>query len=105
MITNQVIQKTIDEVHGISGTAFVVADSFGNPVAETKDATVLDRAVVLDFLQSSAETLEIGNAMLFKVYDEGENAYVLAAENCEEPFLIGKLVVSQLQNLITAYKD
>ncbi len=105
MITNQVIQKTIDEVHTISKTEFIVADSFGNAVAETENATAVERAVLLDFLQSSAETLEIGNAMLFKVYDEGEGAYVLAAENSEEPFLVGKLVVSQLQNLITAYKD
>ncbi|MBP5383651.1 MAG: helix-turn-helix domain-containing protein [Lachnospiraceae bacterium] len=104
MITNQVIQKTIDDVSAISKMEFYVTDGFGLQVAQTGSLSI-DKETVLDFLQSSAQSLEIGKAMLFKVMDEEECAYVLAAQGEEDLFLIGKIVVSQLQNLIVAYKD
>lgn len=104
MITNQVIQKTIDDVSAISKMEFYVTDGFGLQVAQTGRLSI-DKETVLDFLQSSAQSLEIGKAMLFKVMDEEECAYVLAAQGEEDLFLIGKIVVSQLQNLIVAYKD
>ncbi|MCR5267300.1 MAG: helix-turn-helix domain-containing protein [Lachnospiraceae bacterium] len=105
MITNQVIQNTINEVSAISKMEFFVSDGFGMPVAQTVNCTAFEKATLLDFLQSSAETLEIGNAMLFKVMDEGECAYALAVEGGEGRFLIGKIVAGELQNLILAYKD
>ena len=105
MISNQVIQNTIDEVSAISKLEFYVSDGFGMPVAQTEKSIAVEKTVILDFLQSEAETLEIGKAMLFKVYDEGECAYVLATQGEEELFLIGKIVTAQLQNLIIAYKD
>lgn len=105
MISNQVIQNTLDEVNAISKMEFYVSDSFGMPVAQTAKCEVIEKTVMLDFLQSSAETLEIGKSMLFKVYDEGECAYVLAAQGTEDQFLIGKIVAVQLKDLIVAYKD
>ncbi len=105
MITNQVIQNTINEVAAISKTEFFVSDSFGMTVAQTSNSRTFEKATLLGFLQSSAETLEISDAMLFKITDEGECAYVLAAEGGEDRFLVGKILAGELQNLIVAYKD
>ena len=105
MITNQIIQKSIDDVSAVSKMEFLVADSFGTVAAQTAEPPKIDKAALLDFLQSSAETLEIGASILFKVYDEDTCAYVLVAEGSDDKFLIGKIVAGQLQNLIVAYKD
>ena len=105
MISNQVIQNAIDEVNAISKLEFYVSDGFGMPVAQTQNSEPVDKSVLLDFLQSTAETSEIGSSMLFKVYDEKECAYVLAVQGTEEVFLVGKITACQLQNLVTAYKD
>ena len=105
MISNQVIQNTLDEVNAISKMEFYVTDSFGMLVAQTANSEAIEKPVILDFLQSSAETLEIGKSMLFKVYDEGECAYVLAAQGGEDHFVIGKIVAVQIKDLIVAYKD
>ncbi|MCR5221543.1 MAG: helix-turn-helix domain-containing protein [Lachnospiraceae bacterium] len=105
MISNQVIQNAIDEVNAISRLEFYVSDGFGMAVAQTKNSEPVDKPVLLDFLQSTAETSEIGNSMLFKVYDEKECVYVLAVQGTEEVFLVGKITACQLQNLVTAYKD
>ena len=105
MISNQVIQNTLDEVNAISKMEFYVSDSFGMPVAQTAGSVTFEKPVILDFMQSSAETLEIGKAMLFKILDEGECAYVLAAQGEEDRFLIGKIVAVQIKDLVVAYKD
>ena len=43
---------------------------------------------------------------LFKITDEGELAYILIARgNNDESYLIGKIAVSQMQQLMTAYKE
>lgn len=105
MISNQVIQNCIDEINAISKIEFLVADALGGIVAYTKQMSAPDKAVLLSFLQSPAETQEVKGELLFKIYEEGQANYLLVAKGGEDTFLIGKIVVSQLQNLIIAYKD
>lgn len=105
MISNQTIQTTIDEVHAISKMGLSVSDSFGIQIASVGDTGEYDKAIVLDFAESSADSLEVGKGMLFKVMDEGECAYVLAVYGGEEKYLVGKLVAGQIESLVVAYKD
>ena len=105
MISNQIIYNCISEACEISKLEFMVADSIGNIIAQTQGASAIDKKAVLGFLQSSAETQEINGAMLFKVYEGSQPGYVLIAEGEGDLFLVGKLMVSQLQGLITAYKE
>ncbi|MCR5357368.1 MAG: helix-turn-helix domain-containing protein [Lachnospiraceae bacterium] len=105
MISNQIIYNCISEAGEISKLEFMVADSIGNIIAQTQGASVIDKKAVLGFLQSSAETQETNGAMLFKVYEGSQPGYVLIAEGEGDLFLVGKLMVSQLQGLITAYKE
>ncbi len=105
MISNQVIQSCIDEISAISKIEFLVADTLGGLVAYTKQMQAPDKTVLLSFLQSPAETQEVKGELLFKVYEDEQPNYLLVAKGGEDTFLIGKIVVSQLQNLIIAYKD
>ena len=105
MISNQVIYNCINEAREISKTEFAVSDSIGNCIAQTENADIIDKKIILSFIQSSAETQEVSGALLFKVYEDYQPGYVLAARGSGDTFLVGKLVVSQLQSLITAYKE
>ena len=105
MISNQVIYNCINEAREISKTEFAVSDSIGNCIAQTENADIIDKKIILSFIQSSAETQEVNGALLFKVYEDHQPGYVLAARGSGDTFLVGKLVASQLQSLITAYKE
>ncbi len=105
MISNQIIQNCIEEINNISKIEFLVADTLGSVIAQTKKMIVPEKAVIISFLQSPAETQEVRGELLFKVYEDGASNYVLVAKGGEDTFLIGKIVVSQLQNLVIAYKD
>ena len=105
MISNQIIHNCIREANEISKVEFSVSDSIGNLVAQTEGAENIEKSVIISFIQSSAETQEVGGALLFKVYEDRQAGYILAAKGDGDAFLVGKLVVSQLQRLITAYKE
>ena len=105
MISNQIIHNCIREANEISKVEFSVTDSIGNLVAQTEGAENIEKSVIISFIQSSAETQEVGGALLFKVYEDRQAGYILAAKGDGDAFLVGKLVVSQLQSLITAYKE
>ncbi len=105
MISNQIIHNCIREANEISKVEFSVSDSIGNLVAQTEGAENIEKSVIISFIQSSAETQEVGGALLFKVYEDRQAGYILAAKGDGDAFLVGKLVVSQLQSLITAYKE
>lgn len=105
MITNQVIFSCINEVKSISKLEFSVADTMGNTIAKTDGATDCDKKLILNFAQSDADTQEVTGKLLFKVLEDRQVGYILIAEGSEDKFLVGKLLVSQLQNLIVAYRD
>ena len=99
------IYNCISDANEISKLEFMVADSIGNIIAQTGKAEVIEKKVILSFIQSSADTQELNGALLFKVYEDSQPNYVLIAEGEGDMFLVGKLIVSQLQSLITAYKE
>ena len=105
MISNQIIYNCIKEANEISKVEFTVADSIGNLIAKTEGASVTDKKTLLSFLSSEAETQEVDGSLLFKIYEDSRAGYVLIAEGSGDRFLVGKLIVSQLKSLITAYKE
>ena len=83
----------------------MVSDASGNSIAKTENCTVTDKKTILGFMQSDADIQEVDGAFLYKVFEDSEVSYVLTARGGVEAFLVGKLMVSQLQGLITAYKE
>jgi len=105
MISNQILQSTLDGLKGIARVEFCVMDVDGKEVASTTDMTECSKAAV-EFAQSPADSQEIQGFQYFKVYDEQQLEYiVVAAGSGEDVYTIGKLVAFQIQNLLVAYKE
>ena len=105
MITNNIIKNCIDEVKSISKVDFLVTDEFGTILAKTADFHELEKSTLFSFAQSEAEFQEVKDNLMLKVTDEGNVAFILVAKGGEEKFVVGKIVSSELRNLVTAYKD
>ena len=106
MISAQTIRASIEELGAISKVELCVMDLGGEVVAATSEREFLDISIIIGFANSPVDSQVIGDVHLFKVLDEGDPAYVLLAKgDSEHAYMIGKIGVSQLQNLIVAYKE
>lgn len=106
MITSQVIQTSIEELRAITKVDICVYDVNGNRVAGSTDMTDVSETVITGFAHSPADSQVIGTHHLLKVMDEGELLYILVARGVnDDVYMVGKIAVSQLQNLIIAYKE
>ena len=68
MISNQILQNTIDGLKAISRVDFVVMDTDGNEVAATMSGTTEYSAPVRDFVLSPADSQEVQGCQYFKIY-------------------------------------
>lgn len=106
MISSQVIKTSIEELKSISKIDLCVFDLEGNIVASTFASSEISTDLIIGFANSPADSQVIGNHHLLKVLDEEEPAFVLDARGKdEETYMIGRIAVSGLQNLIIAYKE
>ena len=105
MISNQILQSTIEGLKGIARVDLCVMDVDGKEIASTADMGDSANAAV-DFAASCADSQEIQNRQYFKIFDEQQLEYVLVAEGSgEDVYMVGKMAAFQLQNLLTAYKE
>lgn len=106
MISGQVIQTSIDELRAITRIDLCVSDLEGNVVASTMPEDDMQREAIQFFVNSAADSQVMQGYHFFKILDDGVPAYVLVARgNGEDAYMIGKIGVSQIQNLIIAYKE
>lgn len=106
MISSQVIRTSIEELKTITKVDLCVLDLEGNIVASTFELNDLALNLITEFVDSPADSQVIGTHHLLKILDESEVLYVLDARGIgEDTYMIGKIAVSQLQNLIIAYKE
>ena len=105
MISNQILQNTIDGIKGIARVEVCVMDVEGKVVACTADMHHCSKAANA-FAKSAADSQEIQEYQFFKVYDEQQLEYILVIAGAgDDVYMIGKMVVFQLQNLLIAYKE
>ena len=106
MLSNQVLQNTIEGLKTISKTDLCVMDAEGRVLVSTASDLEISPAEVVNFSQSQAETQSMKGNQFFKVYDEHRLEFVLVVNgDSEETFLLGKMAAFQLQGLLTAYKE
>lgn len=106
MITNQIIQTCIDDLRSITKTDLCVMDDEGLTTATTFDEMQLDSETIRIFSESAADSQVIQDYYLFKVYDDTEPIYTLITRGFhDDAYMVGKIAVSQLQQLIAAYKE
>ena len=105
MISNQILQSTIDGLKNIARVEFCVMDADGKEVASTTEMNNISKTVA-EFAMSPADSQEIQGYQFFKVYDEQQLEYVLVAGAAgEDVYTIGKIAAFQIQNLLVAYKE
>lgn len=106
MISNQILQSTIDGLKAISRVDLCIVDIEGKEVvATTADMNKISKAA-REFAASPADSQEIQGYQYFKIYDEQQIEYILiACGTGEDVYMIGKMVAFQVQNLIVAYKE
>ena len=106
MITGQIIQTSIDELKAITKVDLGVYDLNGSEVASTMERDDITTDLITGFVASPADSQVIGVHHLLKIRDEGELLYVLVARGMtDDVYMVGKIAVSQIQNLIIAYKE
>lgn len=105
MISNQILQNTIEGLKGIARVEFSVMDTDGKEVASTADMSGCSGSAA-EFASSPADSQEIQGYQYFKIYDEQQLEYILVTGGSgEDVYTIGKLVAFQIQNLLIAYKE
>lgn len=106
MISNQILQSTIDGLKGITRIDICVMDTEGKVLATTIENAEQYENAVLAFVSSPADSQAIQGYQFFKVFDEHQLEYVILAKgDSEDVFMIGKIASFQIQNLLVAYKE
>lgn len=105
MISNQILQNTIEGLKNIARVDFCIMDTEGNEVASTTDMSGRSKATT-EFVASVADSQEIQGYQYFKIYDEQQLEYILVAGGTgEDIYVVGKMAAFQIQNLLVAYKE
>jgi len=107
MISNQILQNTIDGLKAITRIEINVLDSDGKVLASTEDDVLEDYSnVISEFVLSQAESQLMMGYHFFKIYDDHTVEYVLSARGeADDVYKIGKIASFQIQNLLVAYKE
>ena len=87
MISNQILQNTIDGLKGIARVELCVMDIDGKEVASTTEMSTSPKAAV-EFATSPADSQEIQGYQYFKIFDEQQLEYVLVAGGTGEDNLL-----------------
>ena len=106
MISNQILQSTIEGLKGIARIDLCVLDAEGKVLASTFKEQEDFEGVVEPFIDSPADSQVIRGHQFFKVYDETQLEYILVANGgSDDVYMVGKIAAFQIQNLLVAYKE
>ena len=106
MISNQILQSTIDGIKTITRVELCVMDADGKVHASTGVSAVEYEMAVRAFAESPAESQVVQGCQFFKIYDEYQLEYILLVQGVsEEAYTNGKMAAFQLQGLLVAYKE
>lgn len=106
MISNQILQNTIEGLKAIARVDFCVMDTDGKEAASTAAGMSECGPEAAEFAKSPADSQEIQGCQYFKIYDEQQLEYILIAAGVgEDVYMVGKMTAFQIQNLLVAYKE
>ena len=107
MISNQILQTTIDGLKSITRFDISVMDVEGSLLATTEEnRNVRKISLVPEMMNTQAASMLLAGYQLFKVFDNNEVEYIVALRGeDEEAYKVGKIAAFQIQSLLTAYKE
>ena len=75
-------------------------------VASTFESSEISSELITSFIQSPADSQIVGGYHMLKILEDGDVVYVLVARGTgADAYMIGKVAVSEIQNLVIAYKE
>ena len=105
MISNQILQSTLEGLKNIGRLDFVITDMEGVILAQTCEIEGLTTNCA-EFSRMPADSMEAKGYQYFKIYDEFQLEYILVVRGTgEEAHTIAKMAAFQIQSLIVAYKE
>ena len=106
MISNQILQNTIEGLKSITRIDLCIMDTDGKVLASTFSGAEGHEEAVCSFVDSPADSQVASGYQFFKVYDDSRLEYVLIVNGgSEDVYMIGKIAAFQIQNLLVAYKE
>ena len=106
MISNQILQNTIDGLKGITRVDLCIIDTEGKVLATTFPDADKYIGPAVAFVESPADSQVVQGCQFFKVFDEHQLEYILLANgDSDDVYMIGKIASFQIQNLLVAYKE
>ena len=106
MISNQILQNTIEGLKGISRIDFCVMDTDGKSLASTFSEQNSYEEEIISFVNSPADSQVVQGYQFFKIFDEHQLEYILMANGGgDDVYMVGKIAVFQIQSLLVAYKE
>ncbi len=106
MISNQILQSTLDGLKSITRIDFCIVDTDGKALASTFTELGNYEDEVLAFVESPADSQVVQGYQFFKIFDEHQLEYVLLVSGGgDDVYMIGKIAIFQIQGLMTAYKE
>lgn len=106
MISNQILQNTIEGLKTITRIDICVMDTEGKALASTINNAEQYESSVLAFVESPADSQVVQGFQFFKVFDEHQLEYVILVKgDSDDVYMVGKIAAFQIQNLLIAYKE
>ena len=105
MVTTQVIQNCLDELKSITKVDLAVVDTEGVLVAKNSERFEIISERVTEFAASAADSQVLQGCQYLKIYDDGDPVFVLICGDSSQEYMIGKVAVANIQNLVVAYKE
>ncbi len=106
MISNQVLQSTIEGIKDISHLDICIMDAGGREVAATQPVFGAAGAAIPEFAASPADSQSAGPFQFFKVFDENQLEYILVINgSTDATLMVGRMAAFQLQGLLGAFKE
>ena len=104
MISNQILQNTIEGLKSITRIDLCIMDTDGKVLASTFSGAEGHEEAVCSFVDSPADSQVVSGYQFFKVYDDSRLEYVLIVNGgSEDVYMIGKIAAFQI--LLVAYKE
>jgi len=106
MISNQILQSTLDGLKGITKVDLCVLDNEGKVLAKTFPEAESYALSAKSFVDSPADSQVVQGCQFFKIFDDQQLEYILLANSDEEKgHMVGKIACFEIQNLMVAYKE
>ena len=106
MVSNQVVQNTLTEIASITDVNAAVCDTAGKLIGARGDIGMVDEKLISAFARGSASEQDAAGLLLGRITDEGETVFVAFVDRTAPNAAMAlRLIVTQTENLVQAYKE